>query len=110
MRVETPPDKITGDPPQDDRDPLFLINSLLTLARETRGFRAGGVHWKIWQRRHIEDYEGHFSFRTLFQRGRPARRGNELLQVLLAQAMSSLKEDLGKEEHRLSDLDDVYRM
>jgi hypothetical protein len=29
-----------------------------------------------------------------FNSGRPTRRGNDLLQVLLAQAMSSLKEDL----------------
>jgi hypothetical protein len=33
-------------------------------------------------------------FLPSFRSGRPTRRGNELLQVLLAQAMSSLKEDL----------------
>jgi hypothetical protein len=57
FRPEAPPDEVTGSrgqlrgartsadrhPPQADRDHSFLINSLLVLTTEIRGFRAGGV-------------------------------------------------------------------
>jgi hypothetical protein len=68
------------------------INSLLALTRELRGFRAGGV--QIWWRRGLKDYEGHLVSLPSFKSGRPTRRVNELLQVLHAQVMFSLRKDL----------------
>jgi hypothetical protein len=91
--VDTPLNKATGYPPQDDRDLLFLINSLLALVREIQGFYIGGVHWQIWLHWHLEGNKGHFGFPTSLSTW-PVQLDVAITPMLLAWAMSLLKEVL----------------
>jgi hypothetical protein len=81
-----------GRSPQGDRTPSFLINLLLALTKEISGFAQAVSRFGAADASKITKVI--LVFLPFFNSGRPTQHGNELLQVLRAQAVCSLKEDL----------------